>query len=37
MQAAGMWQMVAFLLEGLVFILIGLELPLVLCRPSRLR
>jgi Na+/H+ antiporter len=30
MQAAGMWQMVAFLLQGLVFILIGLELPLVL-------
>jgi len=29
-QATGMWQVVSFLLEGLVFILIGLELPLVL-------
>jgi CPA1 family monovalent cation:H+ antiporter len=29
-QATGMWQVVSFLLEGLIFILIGLELPLVL-------
>jgi monovalent cation/hydrogen antiporter len=28
--AQSMWQMVTFLLEGLVFILVGLELPLVL-------
>ena len=30
LQATGMWQVVSFLLEGLVFILIGLELPFVL-------
>lgn len=30
LQATGMWQVVSFLLEGLIFILIGLELPLVL-------
>ena len=26
-QAGGLWEMVTFLLEGLIFILIGLELP----------
>ncbi len=30
LQATGMWQVVSFLLEGLIFILIGLELPFVL-------
>ena len=30
LQATGMWEVVSFLLEGLIFILIGLELPLVL-------
>jgi CPA1 family monovalent cation:H+ antiporter len=30
LQAQAMWEMITFLLEGLVFILIGLELPLVL-------
>ena len=29
-QAAGMWEILVFLLEGLIFILIGLELPVVL-------
>ena len=29
-QALNMWDIVAFILEGLIFILIGLELPLVL-------
>jgi CPA1 family monovalent cation:H+ antiporter len=30
LQATGMWEVVSFLLEGLIFILIGLELPFVL-------
>src|SRR5262249_21186510 len=30
LQAQSMWEMITFLLEGLVFILTGLELPLVL-------
>lgn len=29
-QAAGLWEVLVFLLEGLIFILIGLELPVVL-------
>jgi NhaP-type Na+/H+ or K+/H+ antiporter len=29
-QASGMWEVLVFLLEGLIFILIGLELPVVL-------
>jgi Na+/H+ antiporter len=29
-QAAGMWEILVFILEGLIFILIGLELPVVL-------
>ena len=38
-QAGGMWEMVTFLLEGLIFILVGLELPRALAevRPLSIR
>lgn len=35
-QAGSMWQMVSFLLEGLIFILIGLELPRALAQMRHL-